>query len=185
MDKMSHSDVLKLLFPVPLEGVFAQDAAIEGAHMDAAQTSGAELMAEAFPDTSVALIASWERATGITWPDGAPPLQVRQAAVISKLRSVGGLSAAYFMEIAAAFGWTITITEMQPAMAGIARAGDTLYVPGICFCWKVKAAGTVFYARAGQTCAGEPLTWWQPNAQLEALLNALKPAHTYIIFDYS
>ncbi len=182
---MSHSDALKLLFPLPLEGVFAQDASIEGAHLDTAQASGASLLSEAFPAASVSLIADWERITGITWPDGAPPLQVRQAAVISKLRSVGGLSASYFTAIAAAFGWTITVTEMQPAMAGIARAGDTLYVAGIVFCWKVKAAGTVYYARAGQSTAGENLTWWQPNAQLEALLNAIKPAHTYIVFDYS
>ncbi len=182
---MSHKDALTLLFPGTLEGVFAQDAAIEGAHLDTAQASGAALMAEAFADSSTQLIASWERITGITYSGTPPPLQARQAAVLAKLRAIGGLSAAYMVEIAAAYGFTITITEMQPLMAGIARAGDTCYVPGIVFCWTVKATGTVYYARAGQACAGEPLTWWQPNAQLEALLNALKPAHTYIVFDYS
>ena len=182
---MSHKDALTLLFPLPLEGVFAQDTAIEGSHLDAAQASGAGLLEEAFADTSALLIADWERVTGITWPDGTPPLQVRQAAVTGKLRSIGGLSASYFAALAAAFGWTITITEMSPFMAGINPAGDPVYVPGVCFCWKVQAAGAVYKFTAGQSCAGENLQWWAANGALETLLNALKPAHTYIIYEYS
>ncbi len=181
---MSHKDALKLLFPLPLEGVLDQDIELEGAYLDAAQASAGELLTEAFADTAAALIGSWERVTGITWPDGPPPLQARQSAVVGKLQSVGGLSAAYFIGLAAAFGWTITITEMQPFMAGISRAGDTIYPAAICFAWKVSGAGTIYKFTAGQSAAGEALQWWGANTGLESLLNGLKPAHTYIIFNY-
>ncbi len=148
------------------------------------QTRAEDLLKEFFPDQTSELITDWERICGLT-PDAGDTIQILRERIIAKLREIGRLSRAYFINIAAAFGYTITIEEYMPFMAGWGRAGDTIYVKEIIYTWSIKAPSqTLYYFRAGKSAAGERLLWW-PNIQdLENKINELKPAHTYIVFNY-
>lgn len=182
---MNHSDTLKLLFPIELSGIHDADMAIDGAALDAAQISAQKLLSEMFPDTSSDLIASWERVAEIT-PETGATLQARQNAIIAKLRRHGGLSRQYFIDLAVDMGWTITIDEYLPFMCGWNRCGDSLYENQCRWIWRVNVPGYAVYRfRAGMSAAGERLTWWFSNSTLEELFENLKPAHTYVIFNYA
>lgn len=181
---MNHSDALTLLFPAELAGVFADDIALEGAALDSAQASAELILSESFPDSSSELLASWERVCGLTPAAGATMIS-RRDIVLQKLRERGGLSRDYFIALAAYYGWTITIDELLPFMAGWNRCGDRLYVDGVRWVWRVNVTGHEIYSfRTGESAAGERLTWWTPNVELQNLMNELKPAHTYVIFNY-
>jgi uncharacterized protein YmfQ (DUF2313 family) len=183
---MNHADVLKLLFPLPiaLGGVYEDDALLEGLQLDRTQESAERLLAEAYPDGAHRLLASWERVCGLT-PAADDPLQARRAAVIRKLRAVGGLSRVYFIALASAYGWVITIDELRPFMCGWDRCGDTLYEESVRWIWRVNAPSQSVYSfRAGVSASGERLRWWVPNTVLETMFETLKPAHTYVVFNY-
>ncbi|KAF0145128.1 MAG: phage protein [Nitrospirae bacterium] len=182
---MLHKDALKLLFPLDLGGEFERDIELEGKQLDLAQARVDDLLKEMFPDGAYELLCCWERVCGIT-PGADDTLQMRRDTVIRKLREIGRLDRKYFIDVAAAMGYTITIEELHPFMAGLSYAGDTLYVEESIFIWLVRIAGqSLYYFRAGQSSAGERLLWWPVQTVLENILNDLKPAHTYIIFDYS
>jgi len=182
---MSHRDVIKLLFPIELAGVSDGDIALEGAILDDVEAQARELLEEMFPDRSFTCLTDWERVCGLKPVEDAT-LQSRRDNVIRKLRERGGLSRASFIALAAAMGYTVTIEELQPFMAGWGRAGDPLYEEEVRFIWRVNVAGqALYYYRAGLSAAGERLLWWPSVTALEDLFNDLKPAHTYIIFDYS
>ncbi len=160
---MQHSDTLKLLFPAEIVGVFDDDIALEGNHLDAAQTSAEGLLLEMFPESASDLIASWERVCGLTPATGAT-LQTRQNAVLRKLRERGGMSRSYFIALAAVIGHTITIDELLPFMAGWGCAGDRIYIEEAIYIWQVNAPGG--------------------SEELEILFDELKPAHTAVVFNY-
>ncbi len=177
---MTHKDVLKLLFPIELGGVFDEDITLEGQHMDTAQTNADTLLTEIFADTTNALITDWERVYGIIPPDGATLAQ-RQAAVVQKLRLRGSLTRQYYVDLAAAVGYTITIEEIPPNDAGYGGAWDTINI------WKVHVpigAKVITDFTAGDSGAGDLLLDWQEESVLEGLFNALKPAHTHVYFVY-
>lgn len=181
---MNHADTLKLLFPLEITGVFDADIALEGQQLDAAQVSAEVLLQEMFADTAYHRLADWERVCGLQI-EISDTLQMRRNAVVRKLQEVGGLSRAYFIALAASNGWIITIDELQPFMCGWGRCGDPVYAESVRWIWRVNLPGQAAYLfYAGTSAAGEPLSWWLTNAKLETLLNELKPAHTYIIFNY-
>lgn len=181
---MTHEDVLNLLFPVDLVGDHPADMALEGMELDAAQSEADRLLVEMFPDGAYDLLAQWERVYGLT-PAATDPVQYRQNRVIQKMRDLGGLSRAYFIALSALFGWTITIDELSPFEAGVNRCGDRLYVEAVRYVWRVNVADrAVCRFRCGQSVCGERLTWWIRNMELQTLLDALKPAFTFIIYDY-
>lgn len=172
-----HEDVLRLLFPLELGGVFGQDIALEGVHLDAVQASGELLLREIFPQTCDKTLEDWERVCGLL-PAATDTLQMRQARVIAKLRERGGLSIPYFVGIATSMGYTVTIEELLANTDG--------YGPEGIFRWRVTFTGTpLFYFRAGQSRAGERLVDGPIATALEGLFTDLKPAHTMIIFAYS
>jgi len=181
---MNHRDSLKLLFPTEIVGVFDDDIALEGKHLDAAQVSAEGLLEEMFPDRTYNLLTDWERVCGLI-PETDAPLQMRRNAVVKKLRELGGLSKPYFIALAASFGWTITIDEFLPFMPGWSRAGDWINDELVRWIWRVNVDGYAIYSfRAGMSVTGELLTWWTGNDALEALIEELKPAHTAVIFNY-
>jgi uncharacterized protein YmfQ (DUF2313 family) len=182
---MSHRDVIKLLLPLELTGVSDADIALEGQVLDDVEAQAKELLGEMFPDRSVRCLTDWERVCALV-PAADATLQSRRDNVVRKLRERGGLSRKYFIALAVAMGYTITIDELQPFMAGWSRAGDPLYEEEVRFIWRVRVSGqALYYFRAGLSTAGERLLWWPSVTALEDLFNSLKPAHTYIIFDYS
>lgn len=129
------------------------------------------LLAEADPRTTAELLPEWEATTGL--PDDCLSLSrdlstaERRADVVARLVATGGASAQYFIEVAAAYGYTVTITE--PAL----------------HTWRVNSAEAqaITYFRAGESGAGDSLGDYG-NEQLECLITRLKPSHTALEFAY-
>ena len=181
---MNHADALTLLFPTEISGVFRDDTALEGLHLDAAETSAELLLKEMFPDLAETLLMDWERVCGL-YPGETDTVQARRDAVMRRLRERGGLSRQYFIDLAATYGWTITIDEFAAFRAGINRCGDALYQEEVIWIWRVNVpARAVYRFRAGTSAAGERLNWWIQETVLEELLEDLKPAHTYVFFNW-
>lgn len=167
---------MKLLFPLELGGVFDGDIALEGKHLDAAETSAAQLLREMMPQSAGDSIEDWERVCGLT-PVSADTLQIRQTRVISKLRERGGLSIPHFTALAASWGYTVTIEELLANTDGLGEEGI--------FRWRVTFTSTpLYYFRAGQSRAGERLVDGPLADALEGIFIDLKPAHTQVIFAY-
>lgn len=158
--------------------------AIELARIDARAD---RLTIEARPDRTNELLTDWERVAGL--PDNCAgvlqsTLQGRRADLVSKLTSRGGQSREYFIAVAAALGYEVTITEFRPFRAGLSSAGDPLTNGAWVYTWRVNGPETTInYFRAGQSRAGEPLATWG-NDSLECRLRQLKPAHTILQFAY-
>lgn len=133
------------------------------------------------------LLPDFERAYGL--PDPCLPLgatlQQRRGALVARIIQGGGQSRGYFIAVAAALGFTITIDEFTPMRAGLMQAGDRCRGPAWRFVWQVNVlgAGSVTRFRAGASAAGEKLTTIE-NTSIACLLNRLKPAHTLILFNY-
>lgn len=158
----------------------------EATALDIAQVSGDRLYDRIWPETGAAL-DDWERVLGLPDPCvTGESLAVRQriAAVLAKLNGLGGQSKAFFIQLAASLGYTITITEFKPARAGIAVAGDAVNGAAWTSAWMINAEPvTVFVAKAGSAAAGEALAVWG-NKLLECRMRAMQPAHATLIFSY-
>jgi uncharacterized protein YmfQ (DUF2313 family) len=126
------------------------------------------LVVEADPRTCYQLLPEWETSVGL--PDDCLPAggttQERRNAVVARLISTGGASVPYFTQLAATYGYTITIDF--PAL----------------HTWRVSTPTTVGITVANclSSCV-DPLRTWG-NTQLECLLNRVKPAHTVVEFAY-
>ena len=97
--------------------------------------------------------------------------QQRRAQVVARKRSRGGLSKAFFLQLAATLGYTVTIDEA---------------VDGDLYKWRVNVTTVPAYQfRAGESAAGEALLDWEVQTALEGLFQELKPADTAIIFAYA
>lgn len=145
------------------------------------------LSEEAFPDTTTILLPNWERVAGL--PDDCSQLgetyEVRRLNLIQKLSSRGGQSKAYFIEVATALGYSVTITEFKPFRVGISRIGDPLCNEPWWFVWQVNSQlNTIIWFRAGRSGAGEPLASWG-NTRLECVMEKYSPAQTVVQFAYS
>ncbi len=182
---LDNAAVIKSLTPLELGAVSDEDIVLEGQELDNEETRQNNVLQEIFPDTSTQMLAWWERVYSLA-PAAGATVQQRQQAIVQAIRAQGGLSREYFISLAAALGYTITIEELQPFMAGIGRAGDTLYVQDIIFVWLVTVTAIQqYYFRAGQSAAGEPLGAPNENTIITAIFIKLKPAHTYVIFQYT
>jgi len=185
---MSHANLLALLLPpvsyTPSAPTLAGELAAEGQALDAAQHSANRVTAAVTPYFAEQLLPDWERVCGITPPAGAG-YQQRLQAVLAKLAETGGLSIPYFTRLAAALGYSITITEPQPFQAGIGQAGGRIELPEVVFVWRVDVAGgtQLFAFAAGLGSAGDALTTFGEPV-IESLFNDLKPAHTFVYFTY-
>jgi len=188
-----YLEQLKTLLPpgqaFPREAGTTLHDLLEGMSIELARVDdrGESLPVEAIPATSNELLSDWERVAGL--PDKCSgvledTLQGRRNALLAKLASTGGQSSAYFIEIAAALGYTVTIETFKPFRAGLSRAGDALTNGPWAFTWLVRAPEVSVTAfRAGLSAAGERLRTWG-NESLECKINQLKPAHTIALFAY-
>ena len=130
----------------------------------------ARLIAEAMPTTTIELLREWELSLGL--PDAceepAVTLAQRRAAVAAKWAADGGQSVGYYIAVAAAFGFAITITEGSAAS----------------YAWTVHAPSTtVSRFQFGAGVFGDPFAAWG-NTRLECLLRRIAPAHTQLYFAY-
>lgn len=143
------------------------------------------LINEADPRTTVELLADWERVCGL--PDGCTgpltTLSERRDAVVSRLTTEGGQSAAYYIAVAATIGYTITVTEeeVHTCMSG---CDDPINSEEWRFVWNVIAAeaNSVRFFNVNDGVDSALASWG--NALLECTINRLKPAHTLVRFIY-
>ncbi|CNL16341.1 bacteriophage protein GP48 [Yersinia frederiksenii] len=146
-----------------------------------------DLLDAAFPSTATAMLPEWEATLGL--PDLCAIGEIdsiiqRQRAVVSKLFGIGGQSVAYFIRVAEALGYTISITQYRQACAGMSVCGDALNGDEWPFTWLITAPETTInYAQCGLTYCGDPLRSWG-NKQLECRLTVLNPSHTILKFGY-
>jgi len=121
------------------------------------------------PATAGDAIADWERVLGLRALPAASPAE-RVQAVLAKLGELGGLSIPYFVRLAAAAGYAITITEPKPWRVGHSHVDEPLYLEDVLFVWQVHIDS--------RPPEGSAAT----DAALEATFNSLKPAHTFCQF---
>lgn len=144
------------------------------------------LVADAFPGTAYELLPDWEKSLGLPSQCSglADTIQGRQAAVVARFTSTGGQSRAYFISVAAALGYTVTIAEYRPSRLGSMRMGDRMQSAEWAHVWAIQApATTVIDFRMGRSALGERFRVWG-NTVLECELSAIKPAHTTLLFQY-
>jgi uncharacterized protein YmfQ (DUF2313 family) len=163
------------------------------------------LETESDPRATLELITDWERNWGLPDPClTSPPtaLNERRLALLTKMTMLGAQSRQFFINLAAAYGYTITITEYAPYMTGVSRVGDQsgIYNPGdptryhwqlgppeMRFCWTIHVSAlslTYFHVNSSQ-CGIDRLLKIGIASDLECVLGKLKPAHTLIVYDYS
>ena len=118
-------------------------------------------------------------------------LALRRLEIIAKLTSIGGSSVGYFVELALALGFEITIEEHRPFKVGStttvgSTVGEALTneAAGWPYTWTVHAPPvSPEFFRVGESTIGDALAEGT-NDRLECLLTELKPAHTIVRFVY-
>lgn len=188
-----YRDQLKALLPpgraLPREPGTSLETLLHGMAEELARLDarGMELLVDVNPMTTNELLPEWEAVAGL--PDNCSATleettQGRRNALVAKLSSTGGQSPAYFIEVAAALGYEVTIEEFRPFRAGYSTAGEALTNGDWVFAWRVHAPETTTISfRAGVSAAGEPLASWG-NDLLECKMQELAPAHTTVLFAY-
>ena len=145
-----------------------------------------ELIKEVDPRTTVELINEWETLTGLPDPcvSLTQTLQQRRLAVVEKLTRLASLSPRYYIEVARALGYEVSITEFKPFRVGGSKMGDRINGRDWQFTWRVNAPTvTVRVFTLGQSGMGEPLRLWG-NEILECAIKRVKPAHTFVVFGF-
>ena len=145
------------------------------------------LLSGGFPSTALMMLSEWESALGL--PDDCAIGETgssseRQRAVVSKLISTGGLNRAYYISVAAALGYNITINQFRPAMCGMSVCGEPINGEEWPFTWQINVPGSsVRYSYAGSAFCGDALTSWG-DKQFECTITKIAPSHINIIFVY-
>lgn len=164
---------------------------IWGVRVDASIATLLEI--ESDPRRTINLLAEWERAFGL--PDECvgveQSISARHEALIQRMTMLGGQSRAFFIAVAEALGYTITIEEFSPFMVGVSCVGLDdhgweIGPPEMRFYWRVRVANarlTWFRASQGQVGVDHHLNI-DVGLDLECLLKRWKPAQTEIVFAY-
>ena len=168
--------------------------------------AGDLLERESDPRKTIELLPDWERAWGLPDPcfPSATTIGERQRMLVMFMTWLGGQSRAYFKKVAEFVGYTIEIKEFAPFMCGVSQVGDTrtpppdapvddqnfrwyIGMPEQRFYWEVSVGQVAliwFRAAAGQAGVDHHLEFRVPT-ELICLLDRWKPAHTYIVPDFS
>lgn len=148
-------------------------------------TDANALLVDAFPATAIDLLPEWEAALDLPGQFGVAPGTTagRQAAVVAALTNTGGQSKAYLIALAAALGYTITISEFT--VYGVDQGVDTPINGDACgsmFVVHASAAIAITYTPVVDVVQATPNFG---NPALEAMLAAAKPAASICITSYT
>lgn len=135
-----------------------------------AEQTVSDLLTAISPLAATRILPDWERVYALNASD-SDALQQRRERVMAALAETGGLSRAYFIRLADAMGYIITIEEPDTPM----------------WQWKVNVHGTperTWYFRVGESSVGDRLEE-SGDPGLEEMFSRLKPAHTECVFAYS
>jgi len=143
-----------------------------------------DLIDEADPRTTLEMLEAWERVCAL--PDDCTPAAVtlaeRRDAIAARLAARGGQSPAYYIGVAAALGFSITITEFEPF-----TCETEITEPALDETWRhafqVNAPETTIRDFTVESPCSERLRTWG-NEILECRINALKPAHSFARYSY-
>lgn len=187
--QIEHKKVLATLYPPISYNIngerFLMQCEVDGKAFDRVQYKATQILNAVTPNQAGDMLVDWERVCGIV-TDLSLPFSVRVKTVLGVLNAVGGLSIPYFIRLAAAIGYEISISELTPFRAGENRVGDELLTADSIFCWQVnikEASQLVTRFYAGSSLAGERLSFYQ-DPIIEGLFDDLKPAHTAVRFTY-
>jgi uncharacterized protein YmfQ (DUF2313 family) len=144
-----------------------------------------DLIREIHPPTTLELLADFERVYGLPDPCLGEDQSTAQrvASLVQKVTSMGGQTAAYYISVAAILGFTITITEFSSHDVED-DVEDPISGDDWNFAWQVNAPLDTVIEITVEDTVEDPLATFG-NDQLECVLEALKPAHTTIIFAYT
>ncbi len=154
----------------------------ELARVDARANS---LMNESDPRTMTETLPEWEAMLALPDPcvSFSQSTAERARGVLAKYIAQGGQTVAYFIEIAAALGFTITITEFREA-----SVEDDVETPMTgapwAYAFQVNGPLVTIHEQTVEDDVEQPLRWWGNDA-LECIMRRLKPAHTSVVFSYS
>lgn len=186
-----HADLLKRLMPpesVDGNGLrLSVELEAEGAALDVALADSEKLLLEMEPETASALLPDWERNWGLpdTCLEGEQQSKAqRQAALTAKITGLGGQSRPYFIDLAAALGYSeARVTEYRPANCND-NCNDAVFSEDWRIVWSLDLPQdtSVFIANCNSAC-DDPLQSWG-NKQLECLIGRYKPADTSVLFRY-
>ena len=119
--------------------------------------------------------------------DPAETVIERRNRLHSKLITLGQQHRPYFIALAMALGYEITITEHRPFWVGVGCVGDTCGDQNIIFHWTVNAlsgADTIYFV-VGAGEVGDPLVRYPALTLLECIIKKYKPGHTTVDFVYT
>jgi len=144
-----------------------------------------DVLDEADPRTALELLKDWERVAGL--PDAcsaavADTIHERQNLVHAKITGRGGQSRQYFIDLADALGYAITITEFRPFTCED-TCEEAVTDETWLFVWQVNAPATTIVDLTCEAPCEESLRDWG-NEILECAIDADKPAHTHVNFAY-
>jgi len=148
--------------------------------------AAAQVLIDASPATTQNLLVEWENSLGLPDPCTAanPSIEQRQAAVRAKFGARGALTMAYFITLAAALGFTITITEFSPFAVDM-PCDEPLLEPEWAFIWQVNAPQiTTFYFSVEESSVDDPLETYDAG-ELVCRITQDAPAGTLVLFVFS
>jgi len=155
------------------------------------ERAGVLLQVEGDPRRAYETLAEWERAFSLPDPCVPSPLTLpeRRQALVNKMTSEGGQSRAFFIAVAAALGYQITITEYLPFQFGLSSFGGShgaFQGPQARFFWTVTIPDLRFTRfRFGASSFGRDSFLSIVRAEdIECVFSRWKPAHTIVLFDY-
>lgn len=190
MDRGAYTEQLQALMPTGPAWPRDPDAGLTkllgviGSELAAVDGRARQVIEEADPRKALEMLGDWERVAGLPDPCAGldQTLAGRRERLVQKLTTRGGQSRAYFIQLAAALGYAVTITEFRPFTCN-SYCDDGLDPDPWRFVWRVNAPAITIRDMTCNSGCDEPIRAWG-NEVLECAITRHKPAHTNVIFGY-
>jgi len=187
---MNHVALLKVSLPPVSYDTEAPNISTElqaeGNALDAAYALSETILKALVPNAGP-LLEDWER----VYATPNPCLQSiglsrsqRVDAVLSKINEGGTFTKAKAIDLAATFGYTITITEHRARTYGKAKMGEIYAGVDWNLVWDVNTINNTIFKRKSGSAIGERYSSWG-NEILECLIKPKAQADTLVRFIYS
>lgn len=139
---------------------------------------------ESEPSEAVQLLPEWETDYGLPDPctPAAATLTQRRAALLTKITTLGGQSAAYYISVAAALGYAVTITTWR-AFDGWSSPWDPVTDARWRFAWQVNAPAITVDWFIGWSSPWDPM-WAISDTELDCRLGSIAPAYSKLWIQY-
>lgn len=192
-DRDRYTGQLAALLPTGLAWPRAPDAVLQKVlsawanEMALVDARANELILEANPTESQALLTDWARVTEV--PDvcftGTVNATQLRTMVLDRLLSLAIPTPGYFVDLAAALGFTVTVTEFRESTVEDDVESYINEEPWA-YAWQVNSAlNGAISPMSVEDDVESFMESWNNNAALECAIKRAKPAHTTVIFSYT